>query len=280
MRIRTFIGTFMLFLMVTVPLFPGERTIPVDIYILIDKSLSMAEPGKFESMHAWVRDQLLGQILINGDRITVYQFYGKADTVLSRTIKSDADREAVTGAIDAIRPDGQYTDIGLALDTLKRDLDRRQKSDRYTVLFLLTDLKQEAPWTSRYAGSPDNFESPYLATARVIQHDAWYEITLDMDIQERVVMTSKDLYSSILETRGSAHEIGENGEMTSLDDDRATGLAQGSRGAQSGAESGTSPLPQYLVPVILSLIGLAAIAGVAMAVRARRERDEDKRKHA
>ncbi len=277
MRIRTFLGTIMLFLMVMVPLFPGERTIPVDIYILVDKSLSMAEPGKFESMHSWVRDQLLGQILIDGDRITVYQFYGRTDTLLSRTIESDDDRTAVTKAIDGIKPDGQYTDIGLALDTLKRDLGTRPPTERYTVLFLLTDLKQEAPWTSRYAGSPETFESPYIASARVIQHDAWYEITLDMDIQDRVVMTSKELYSSIQETRGSAHDIGENGEMSELDGNAPTEVAL------DGTNSGTaeeSPLPQYLVPVVLSLIGLAAVVGVAMTIRSRRERNEDKRKHA
>ncbi len=278
MRIRTFIGSIMIFLMGMVPLFAGERTIPVDIYVLIDKSLSMAEPGKFESMHAWVRDQLLGQILINGDRITVYQFYGRTDTILSRTIETEDDRTAVTTAIDAIRPDGQYTDIGLALDTLKRDLGRRAETDRYTVLFLLTDLKQEAPWTSRYAGSPDTFESPYLATARVLQHDAWYEITLDMDIQDRVVMTSKELYSSILETRGSEHEIGENGETSELDDRTSSGLARDDGNGQSDATVGNSPLPQYLVPVIVSIVVLAGAAGVALAVRARRERDEDKRK--
>ena len=42
--------------------FSGERTIPVDIFLMVDKSLSMAEDGKFDGLHTWV----------TGHRITSY----------------------------------------------------------------------------------------------------------------------------------------------------------------------------------------------------------------
>jgi len=178
-------------------LFAGERTIPVDIFLMVDKSLSMAELGRFENMSRWVTDRFLGQILIEGDWVSIYQFYGSCEHVITREISSNYDRQAILEAFKAIRPDGRYTDIGLALDTLKDALARRGDSGRYKILLMLTDLKQDAPWSSRYAGKMDRFKSPYLAEARVIEHENWYEITVDMDIQDRVVKTSRALFNLI-----------------------------------------------------------------------------------
>ncbi len=275
------------FLLPWISLTAGERTIPVDMYILVDKSLSMAEPGKFETMHSWVRDQLLGQMLINGDTITLYQFYGETDLLLSLTIGDEADRQRITSTIDAIKPDGKYTDIGLALDTLKADLGKRQANDRYTVLLLLTDLKQEAPWSSRYAGSPENFKSPYLAEARILQHDAWYEITLDMDIQDRVVTTTKSLYSSILETSGTEHAVlADNVDGTVTEDQLADSGTDGSgktvlnegNDPESNGSSPTrkSPLPSPVLLVVVSAVLLAGLAATVVVVRRNRNKKEEK----
>ncbi len=275
------------FLLPWISLPAGERTIPVDMYVLIDKSLSMAEPGKFETMHSWVRDQLLGQMLINGDTITLYQFYGNTDRLLSLTMRDESDRQKIVSTIDAIKPDGKYTDIGLALDTLKSELGRRQASDRYTILLLLTDLKQEAPWSSRYAGSPDTFESPYLAEARILKHDAWYEITLDMDIQERVVLTTKSLYSSILETSGTEHEVLEESADGTVTEDQlsgpgadGTGKSEGIAGTEPGSAGSApsrrgAPLPSPVLLVVLSAVLLAGLATTAVVVRRNRDRKEE-----
>lgn len=277
----------LLFLLPWISLPAGERTIPVDMYILIDKSLSMAEPGKFETMHSWVRDQLLGQMLINGDTITLYQFYGDTDRLLSLTMRDETDRQKIVSTIDAIKPDGKYTDIGLALDTLKAELGKRQASDRYTILLLLTDLKQEAPWSSRYAGSPETFESPYLAEARILQHDSWYEITLDMDIQERVVLTTKSLYSSILETSGTERAVlaeGVDGTVTedqlsgteSDGTEQSGGLAGKTRkSADSSTSSRDAPLPSPILLVVLSAVLLAGLATTVVVVRRNRDRKEE-----
>ncbi|ULQ60596.1 VWA domain-containing protein [Brucepastera parasyntrophica] len=127
------------------PVFAGERTIPVDMFLMIDKSLSMEEPGKFETMHTWVQEQLLGQMLIEGDWITLYSFYGKPDHLLTLTIAGEADRAKIIQVFNSIEPDGRFTDIGLALDTLKDALKQRGENDRYKIMLLLTDLRQEAP---------------------------------------------------------------------------------------------------------------------------------------
>jgi len=278
-------------LLINVPLIAGERTIPVDIFLMIDKSLSMADPGKYDSMHEWVRDQLLGQVLIDGDWITVYQFYGKEDHLLSLTVENDADRQKIVTTINKITPDGQYTDIGLALDTIKKALASRGTNGRHKILLLLTDLKQEAPWTSRYAGSPASFDSPYLAEARIVKHDDWFEITLDMDIQDAVVKTTKELYSTIEQTGTEAttpREVVADSEKLTGD-----GTVEGTNYTQADATAGNNApntkkqtagdakqtgsdgsLPLLPIIVVLSGIVIAGLIIVPVSIRNNRKKKE------
>lgn len=271
--------------------FAGERTIPVDMIIMIDKSLSMEESGKFDSLHAWVRDQLVAQMVIDGDWVCLYQFYGRADRLLAMDIQGDSDRQKIINTIDGIKPDGQYTDIGLALDTIRGAMTKRGDNGRHKVLLLLTDLKQEAPWTSRYAGVSDTYDSPYLAEARIIQHDNWYEITLDMDIQNKVVQTTKELYSSInsgesgkdrdqiigeIEDSGlavdssAAEGTGEAGTTKAPGTEK--GLAN-SRNQKKQGETGGLPLPAIVV-ISCVLVGAGIAAAVAVSNRKKKEEQE------
>ena len=194
-------------------LYAGERTIPVDIILMIDKSLSMEEPGKFDSLRMWVLDELVGQMLINGDWISIYQFYEMPEHLLSLDIKNQNDIQKIIKTVSAIKPDGKFTDIGTALDKINGAVKSRGANGRYKILLVITDLEQDAPWQSKSAGKQARFKSPYLAESRIIKHDNWYEITLDMDIQGRVVNTTKQLYSDILENEGK--------ERTMADEEQA-----------------------------------------------------------
>jgi len=291
-KIRHILLIFAAFFM-NLPLIAGERTIPVDIFLMIDKSLSMAEQGKYDSLHAWVQDQLLGQILIDGDWITVYQFYGKEDHLLSLTVQNETDRQKIVDTINKITPDGQYTDIGLALDTIKKALADRGTNGRHKILLLLTDLKQEAPWTSRYAGSTDSFNSPYLTEARIVKHDNWYEITLDMDIQDVVVKTTKELFSTIEQTGTEApspREIVANSEQLSGDgtvegsnytstDAKSPKNTQNAENQTAGEAKQTSSdesLPVLPVLVVLSGIVIAGLIIVPVSIRNSRKKKEQK----
>jgi hypothetical protein len=286
--------SLLLILVLTIPALPaGERSIPVDIYLLVDKSLSMAEPGKYDSLRAWVQDQLLGQIVIDGDWVSIYQFYGQTDHLVAMQVADANDRKTITDTFARIKPDGQYTDIGQALDTLKAALDKRGTTDRYTIMLLLTDLKQEAPWTSRYAGIRDTFESPYLAEARMIKHDAWYEITLDMGIQNRVVSTSKLLYTSLLDNKQSRAPRTLPATTDSAGDELQTdgsNLAPGSAasGTAASGTAGNRPagdieanggdsnlLPFPLVFVVISTVVAAGITASVVIVRNRRRKEDE-----
>ncbi len=180
-----------------------KRTIPVDIIIMIDKSVSMQDAGKFDSLREWVLDELIGQMVINEDRISIYQFYEKPEHLISLTMKNEQDRQTVVETIVAIKPDGKFTDIGRALDTINAAALERKNNDRYKILLLITDLEQDAPLGSKYGGKQKKFSSPYLVESRIIKHDKWYEITLDMSIQDKVVKNTQELFSEIEQQEGT-----------------------------------------------------------------------------
>lgn len=189
--------TFCLLLVFLFSAAAGERSESVDLYILIDKSLSMAEKNRFDGVQEWVRDELIGQMLIPGDRIHIYAFYGKTEKLADMEIRDEADFETIRKTVASIVPDGGFTDIGSALDRVKKDIAENSEKDRFVVTILLTDMIQEAPYSSPYRGKDSEFANEFLAADRIISHGPWFEIAITMDDQEEVAERSRKLYTII-----------------------------------------------------------------------------------
>ena len=62
--------------------FAGERKIPVDIFLMIDKSLSMATQGKFDSLCRWIETEFINQMLAYKDNVFIYSFYENTEKLL------------------------------------------------------------------------------------------------------------------------------------------------------------------------------------------------------
>lgn len=213
MKFKKLIFIFLLSAGVLFNLNAGERTMPVDMIIMIDKSLSMQDPGRFDSLQQWVLDELIGEIIINGDWISIYQFYESPEHLISIEVKGKEDTAKIIKTIREIQPNGRFTDVGKALDKIQEAVNERGENGRYKVLFMLTDLEQDAPITSKYSGKQKKFSSPYLVESRIIKHDNWYEITVDMGLQDKVVKNSKALFSDLLKN--------ENKERLHSDENKA-----------------------------------------------------------
>lgn len=213
MKFKKLIFIFLLSAGVVFNLNAGERTMPVDMIIMIDKSLSMQDPGRFDSLQQWVLNELIGEIIINGDWISIYQFYENPEHLISIEVKGKEDTAKIIKTIREIQPNGRFTDVGKALDKIQEAVNERGENGRYKVLFMLTDLEQDAPITSKYSGKQKKFSSPYLVESRIIKHDNWYEITVDMGLQDKVVKNSKALFSDLLKN--------ENKERLHSDENKA-----------------------------------------------------------
>lgn len=208
-----FIHKFVFFLVIlfsTQFIFALERTEPVDLYLIIDKSLSMEETNSFDSMKDWICNKFLKRCVAMEDFITVFIFYGESKVIYSDTIKTPEDLDNLIAVIQEQKADGPFTDIGSVLDNAKKRLDLTPSS-RMRVTLLFTDLIQEASYSSKYAGTYYDFADKYLATDRIIYHEgdstqgigSWYEIAVRTASDQSVADLAKKIYENIVASGNS-----------------------------------------------------------------------------
>ncbi|ULQ60597.1 hypothetical protein K7I13_04770 [Brucepastera parasyntrophica] len=129
-----------------------------------------------------------------------------------------------------------------------------------------------------------------------MKHDNWYEITLDMDIQEKVVKTTRDLFSDILKLQGAEHASSYPG-ASDLELEDGTGIAGPMLPGDSVAHSIEEKTPQtrqktekqvktagerpaWLIPVIIIVVVIIVIICFFIFILPglTRGRDDDEKK--
>lgn len=171
---KTIVFIFML-AAVCAGIFADVRDENVDMYLVLDKSLSMEE--EIDNVKSYVIEDLVKNVLIAGDNFYVIAFYGKADRIEAKRI-DPSDKAAVITRINAIQADGSWTDIGNALDELRSWIAEQPVSDSGNMkyLLLLTDGIQEAPPDSIYHVNDMSIESvnhEFLKNTREIRKKGW-----------------------------------------------------------------------------------------------------------
>ncbi len=205
------------------PLLADERTENIDIYLVLDKSLSMEE--EIDAVKSYVDNYIIDELMIPGDMFVVIAFYGQTEKIIMDTDVQPPDIPELQEKVDSIVADGRFTDIGNALDTLREVLQQYEDSDRRKFLLLLTDGIQEAPPDSTYYSEDGSFNHAFLENAKTIQQEGWkiqilgigtrtaaealakelsgeYEVTSDQPTEEELVEKTKELLGTI-EIRGT-----------------------------------------------------------------------------
>lgn len=168
---RKVLFLILLFFSIVFSISADKRTENIDVFLVLDKSLSMVE--EIESVKAYVSEKLIEKLLIPGDTFTLIPFFGKASVVYSGSITSSHDLKFLTKEIQEIKADGHFTDIGNALDTLKNTLKNKAQNSRRKYLLLITDGKQEAPPESIYYSPDHSFNHEFLKNVKIIQKEGW-----------------------------------------------------------------------------------------------------------
>lgn len=163
---------------------PANQTPGVDFYVLIDMSLSM-EPIMTE-VKALVIDQIVGQLLGAGDRVTVLAFHGSSSTIWQGDIQSEADISALSRTIQALEANGRYTDIGRVLDAATALIASVGPSDRLIHLMMISDGIQEAPATSPYYVNDFMARHALMAVSHRQHHGSFYTITFAYGMADKI----------------------------------------------------------------------------------------------
>ncbi len=174
-----------------------ERTKNIDVYLVLDKSLSMVE--EIGSVKAYTVTFLVKNLLIPGDTFTLIPFYGKAGVTFSGKITSPSDKIKLEKNIESIKANGHFTDIGNALDVLKKSLSQGASGTRRTYVLLITDGKQEAPPESKYYSPDHTFNHEFLKNVKIIQKKGWKIEILGIGTESAARELARDLSGNYTE---------------------------------------------------------------------------------
>ena len=161
----------LLLLLSFLPLFGDERTENIDVFVVLDKSLSMEE--EIEAVKSYVNESIIREVLMPGDFLVLIAFYGQAERLIVQQMNTRADRVQFENEVGSILANGRFTDIGNALDALRSAIDEYRHEERRGYLLLITDGKQEAPPESRYYSEDGSFNHAFLENTRTIQKEGW-----------------------------------------------------------------------------------------------------------
>ena len=153
------------------PVFPDNREDNIDVFIVLDKSLSMED--KIEAVSGYINTFIVDKIIIPGDMLYILDFYGKTEILINSTITDENHKTEIKNTIKKVKADGRFTDIGNALDGLSEIIPRYENNGRLKYMLLITDGKQEAPPESVYYSPDGSFNHRFLEHTRTIEKQGW-----------------------------------------------------------------------------------------------------------
>lgn len=112
-----------------------KRTIPLDLYLIIDGSTSLQ--GSKKDAIAWINEQVVDNILMDGDKITIWVAGDNAQVVFSDTFSGSAGKKGINDVLSVMDTRGRTADFSGALrDAASRV--SRTAADRMAVTMLIT----------------------------------------------------------------------------------------------------------------------------------------------
>jgi hypothetical protein len=273
----------MLALSVLAPLAMAEEArggATIDVVLLVDKSLSM-RPA-IAPLKKYVAGEVIGPLLVPGDRLIIETFYGKTDRLFAGTIRSEEDKARVVRSLNAIVADGRFTDIGAALDRAQADLAELGEPDKPKYVLLLTDERQEAPAGTKYYAADFKLRHPALQYVKRVDLGSFRAITVGFGVSERVEAQAgkvMQLLAEIPKRDGSKYPALPAGSDGGLDSGREGAAATAADRPAVGAKNADSRSKALVLSgsSVLFLIILAII--VIAVVRSKNRRKNDEGRH-
>jgi hypothetical protein len=164
------------------PVYADTARPSIDINLIIDGSAGFS--GVKEEVSSWIISRL-DQLLVDGDRITVWSTGTTAKVVYTGKIGGNADRDAVKKSIRDISGSGATADFSGAL----RDAASRKSSGLcYTLLISASPSALSSLLSGPQAG--------LLRYSRVEEFSKWRAIVVGLNLDDKVKKAAADFYGS------------------------------------------------------------------------------------
>ena len=154
-------------------LYPDTRSSNIDLNLILDGSGALS--GVIGEVAAWFSDTL-DQILLPGDRITVWSAGEVAKVVFSETIKNDTDKENVKKVIQEFSADGEDADFSGALQEAASRLSGN------TITYTLLISASTAALSPTLLGPQANL----MRFSRVEEFRGWQTLVIGLNFDSKV----------------------------------------------------------------------------------------------
>lgn len=266
------------------------RAVNIDVVLLLDKSLSMR--SAIAPLKSYAAGEVIGPLLVPGDRLIIEAFYGKIERLFEGTIRSEEDKARVVRSLNAIKADGRFTDIGAVLDRAAADLAELGEPERPKYVLLLTDERQEAPKGTKYYAPDYKLKHPALQYVKRVDLGPFRAITVGFDVGARVEAQAGKVMQLLAEipTRDASKypplpagtsgglEGGAAAQGSAGPGSSAQGSAAGAGAKAQGAAAGGIGSPLVISASSLFLLLILAIVVIAV-VRSKNKAKDGEGRH-
>jgi len=164
------------------PLCADTQRPSIDINLIIDGSAGLT--GVKDEVSAWVIKRL-DQLLVEGDRITVWSTGTSAKVIYTGKINGNTDRDAVKKSIQGISGSGAVADFSGAL----KDAASRPSSGLcYTLLISASPSALSSLLTGPQAG--------LMRYSRIEEFSKWRAIVIGLNLDAKVKKAAAGFYGS------------------------------------------------------------------------------------
>jgi len=155
---------------------------PIDVNLIIDGSASLT--GVKAEITSWLSGRL-DQILVEGDRVTVWSAGATSKVIYTGRINGTAEKDAVKASIRDLAGSGNSADFAGAL----REASTRQSS---SYSYTLVISASPAALTSVISGPQANL----LRFSRVEEFSSWRALVVGLNLEARVRRAASAFFNS------------------------------------------------------------------------------------
>ena len=161
MKNRTYLTVVIILLMASIPSFAA------DLIVVLDKSGSIKD--NMPVIKEYVRKSVFGKVAEKDDTVHILSFAGRFHYM--GKLKGNAPASEINGLLEPVVPNGQFTDLTRAVESMTIYIRMHTSADSRKVVFFLTDGVNDPPNDSPYReGLKHRF---FVESEKSVQKEGW-----------------------------------------------------------------------------------------------------------
>jgi len=173
-RKRVILIGFVALFIVNFSLFAQTDASNRNILVILDVSGSMNDHSRFTNVQDYLDTEIIDKFIKYGDVFSLITFGEKVEERFTRTITSNSGKESLKTELRQLKPDENYTDIGMAMERLAEILEKQNVIETRQVVLFITDGLNAPPPDSKYRGIDLSADEGLKSLGKKISRGSWF----------------------------------------------------------------------------------------------------------